>query len=142
MKIIRYLGSEGEVGYAAKNVDGVCHKVRGELGGSWTATDEKVDVRKILAPVNPSVLLCIGLNYRLHAEEGGADIPERPVLFMKAPYSVQNPDDPIEIPRHLASTEVDYECELAVVIGKSGKNIRRQDALEHVAGYMLSLIHI
>ncbi|MCH2539399.1 MAG: fumarylacetoacetate hydrolase family protein [Anaerolineales bacterium] len=136
MKIIRYLGSEGEVGYAAKNVDGVCHKVRGELGGSWTATDEKVDVRKILAPVNPSVLLCIGLNYRLHAEEGGAEIPERPVLFMKAPSSVQNPGDPIEIPRHLASTEVDYECELAVVIGKSGKNIRRQDALEHVAGYM------
>ena len=135
MKIIRYLDTKGEIGHAVENRDGVFHQVKGNLAGSWKAINETAEVRKVLSPVDPAALLCIGLNYRLHAEESGAEIPQRPILFMKAPSSVQNPDDPIEIPRHLASEEVDYEAELAVVIGKPGKNIRRQDALEHVAGY-------
>ena len=135
MKIIRYLDTKGEIGHAVENGDGVFHQVKGSLAGSWTATSVRAEVRKVLSPVDPAALLCIGLNYRLHAEESGAEIPQRPILFMKAPSSVQNPDDPIEIPRHLASEEVDYEAELAVVIGKPGKNIRKQDALEHVAGY-------
>jgi 2-keto-4-pentenoate hydratase/2-oxohepta-3-ene-1,7-dioic acid hydratase in catechol pathway len=88
-----------------------------------------------LAPVAPSSLLCIGLNYRHHAQESKAPIPEYPVLFMKIPSVVQNPGDPIILPRHLRSDEVDYECELAVVIGKPCKNISRDHALEYVLGY-------
>ena len=76
-----------------------------------------------------------GLNYRKHAEEGGADIPEHPVLFMKMPSTVQNPGDPILLPTRLKSDSVDYECELAVVIGRDCKNVSKADALDHVLGY-------
>ena len=69
------------------------------------------------------MILCIGLNYRRHAEETNAPIPEFPVLFMKGPNTLQNPGDPILLPTHLKSDEVDYECELAVVIGKRCKNV-------------------
>jgi 2-keto-4-pentenoate hydratase/2-oxohepta-3-ene-1,7-dioic acid hydratase in catechol pathway len=88
-----------------------------------------------LAPIAPVAILCIGLNYRRHAAEGGSPIPRWPVLFMKAPAAVQNPGDPILLPRHLKSTQVDYECELAVVIGKPAKNVLREEALDYVLGY-------
>ena len=87
------------------------------------------------APVAPTGILAIGLNYRHHAEETHAKIPEYPVLFMKSASAVQNPGDPIEIPTHLASSEVDYECELAVVIGKTCNNVTRERALDYVLGY-------
>jgi len=80
------------------------------------------------------------LNYRRHAAESGAKPPEIPVVFAKGVNSLQNPNDPIEIPRHLASEEVDYECELAVVIGRGPggrlcKNVSPEDALNYVLGY-------
>ncbi len=90
---------------------------------------------KLLAPLLPAELLAIGLNYRRHAEETGAKIPEQPVLFVKGRNCVQNPEDPIEIPTALPSSEVDYECELAVVIGRRCKNVRRENALDYVFGY-------
>jgi 2-keto-4-pentenoate hydratase/2-oxohepta-3-ene-1,7-dioic acid hydratase in catechol pathway len=62
-------------------------------------------------------------------------VPERPMLFIKSTTSLQNPGDPIELPRKLASSEVDYECELAVVIGKTCKNVTRASALDFVLGY-------
>jgi 2-keto-4-pentenoate hydratase/2-oxohepta-3-ene-1,7-dioic acid hydratase in catechol pathway len=89
----------------------------------------------LLAPVAPVAILCIGLNYRAHAEETGAPIPKYPVLFMKNPAAVQRPGGPIELPTHLASERVDYEGELAVVIGKRAKNVSRAEALSHVLGY-------
>jgi 2-keto-4-pentenoate hydratase/2-oxohepta-3-ene-1,7-dioic acid hydratase in catechol pathway len=92
-------------------------------------------VEKLLAPVAPAAFFCIGLNYRRHAEEGKAQLPQFPVLFMKNPAAVQNPGDPIVLPRHLRSDEVDYECELAVVIGKHCKNVPKEKALEYVLGY-------
>ena len=90
---------------------------------------------KLLAPLAPVNILAIGLNYRRHAEEGGKGLPEKPMLFMKSTNSLQNPGDPIEIPTHLASHEVDYECELAVVIGRACKNATRANALDYVLGY-------
>jgi 2-keto-4-pentenoate hydratase/2-oxohepta-3-ene-1,7-dioic acid hydratase in catechol pathway len=135
MKIIRYQDRAGAVGYAAEQPDGGKRQIEGDLFGKFTVTDRPADVRKLLAPVAPTTIYCIGLNYRKHAEETKAKIPEFPVLFMKSPSSVQNPDDPIMLPRGLRSNEVDYECELAVVIGKAGKNIKKQDALNHVLGY-------
>jgi 2-keto-4-pentenoate hydratase/2-oxohepta-3-ene-1,7-dioic acid hydratase in catechol pathway len=83
----------------------------------------------------PSAILCIGLNYRKHAEETGAKIPEDPVLFMKTPSALQNPGGPIQIPAALASHEVDYEAELAVVMGRTCKNVPRAKALDYVYGY-------
>ncbi|MEJ5170231.1 MAG: fumarylacetoacetate hydrolase family protein, partial [Fimbriimonadales bacterium] len=80
-------------------------------------------------------ILGIGLNYRRHAEETGGKVPDWPVVFLKNPASVQNPGDPIVIPRTLTTEEVDYECELAVVIGRDARNVPAAQALECVLGY-------
>jgi 2-keto-4-pentenoate hydratase/2-oxohepta-3-ene-1,7-dioic acid hydratase in catechol pathway len=93
------------------------------------------DNQKLLAPVEPVAIFAIGLNYRQHAIETGAKIPDFPVLFMKNIAAVQNPGDPIILPRHLRSDEVDYECELAVVIGERCRNASQADALKYVRGY-------
>lgn len=135
MKLIRYENPEGHVRHGSLQADGSTLEVEGDVFGQFTVTNRRATVRKLLAPVAPTNLLCIGLNYRRHAEEGKAKIPEYPVLFMKATSAVQNPNDPIVLPRRLASDEVDYECELAVVIGKRCKNVAPADALGHVLGY-------
>ena len=109
--------------------------IDGCLFGEFTDSGEPLAVGKLLAPLVPSAVLCIGLNYRKHADEGKNPIPEHPVLFMKMPSAVQNPGDPIRLPTKLASTKVDYECELAVVIGKECINANRENALDYVLGY-------
>jgi 2-keto-4-pentenoate hydratase/2-oxohepta-3-ene-1,7-dioic acid hydratase in catechol pathway len=134
MKLVRFRREDGSVAYAAER-DGGWLEVEGDLYREWRVSDRPANVAKVLAPVVPSSLLCIGLNYRKHAEETGAKLREFPVLFMKGLNAVQNPEDPIEIPRHLESREVDFECELVVVIGKTCKNVTRGRALDYVLGY-------
>ncbi len=134
MRIIRHLTPAGPA-YAALRPDGSATELAGDLFGAFRATDRVVKVGKALAPVSPPNILAIGLNYRKHAEEGGKGIPERPMLFIKSTTSLQNPGDPIELPRGLESREVDYECELAVVIGRTCKNATRASALDYVLGY-------
>jgi len=135
MKIIRYLDSNSQVHYGAANSDGSASRIEGDPFIDMKMTGEPADVRKLLAPLAPASLLCVGLNYRRHANETHAKIPEYPVLFVKGNNAVQNPGDPILLPRFLRSDEVDYECELAVVIGKTCKNVRRENALDYVLGY-------
>jgi 2-keto-4-pentenoate hydratase/2-oxohepta-3-ene-1,7-dioic acid hydratase in catechol pathway len=135
MKIIRYQTAQNEIHYAALQPDGSAHKINGDIFGHFEVTGKTVKPHKLLAPIMPTNLLCIGLNYRRHAEEGKTAVPECPVLFMKATSAVQNPGDPIVLPRHLRSDEVDYECELAVVIGTQCKNVLRENALDYVLGY-------
>jgi 2-keto-4-pentenoate hydratase/2-oxohepta-3-ene-1,7-dioic acid hydratase in catechol pathway len=134
MKIIRHQTPSGPA-YAALQPDGTAREIIGDLFGSFRATDKVVKPGKILAPLSPPNILAIGLNYKKHAEEGGKGVPERPMLFIKSTTSLQNPGDPIELPRKLASNEVDYECELAVVIGRTCKNATRANALDYVLGY-------
>lgn len=83
---------------------------------------------------DPDKIICLGLNYRSHAEEAGFSIPQVPILFAKYRNALTGPTSPIVLPS--LSTEIDYEAELAVVIGKTGKNIPAEQALEYVAGYM------
>jgi 2-keto-4-pentenoate hydratase/2-oxohepta-3-ene-1,7-dioic acid hydratase in catechol pathway len=135
MKLIRYAGPDGNARYAALQPDGSALDVEGDVYGRFEVTGRRASARKLLAPVAPTNFLCIGLNYRRHAAESKAPIPEYPVVFMKATSAVQNPSDPIVLPRHLASNEVDYECELAVVIGRRCKNVSESDALGYVLGY-------
>jgi 2-keto-4-pentenoate hydratase/2-oxohepta-3-ene-1,7-dioic acid hydratase in catechol pathway len=135
MKIIRYQDRNGIIGFAAQQADGSSLKLAGDIFATPEVTSEKADVAKLLAPIAPTNILCIGLNYGHHAAETGAKIPEFPVLFMKGVNAVQNPGDPILLPTHLRSNEVDYECELAVVIGKRCKNVTREQALDYVLGY-------
>ncbi|ATG42333.1 ureidoglycolate lyase [Phaeobacter piscinae] len=77
--------------------------------------------------------LCIGLNYRDHAEEAGLAIPQHPILFLKANSAISGPNDPVVLPRGAQKT--DWEVELGVVIGKTAKYVGVEDALDHVAGY-------
>jgi 2,4-diketo-3-deoxy-L-fuconate hydrolase len=83
----------------------------------------------------PSKIVCIGLNYADHARETGARIPREPVLFLKATSALAGPDDDVPIP--LGGSKLDWEVELAVVIGASARHVARERALEHVAGYAL-----
>jgi 2-keto-4-pentenoate hydratase/2-oxohepta-3-ene-1,7-dioic acid hydratase in catechol pathway len=135
VKIIRYQSPTGEIGYAQEHADGTATKLRGQLFESLAPTGETAPVAKVLAPLDPAAILCIGLNYRQHAIETNAPLPQYPVLFFKNPAAVQNPGDPIVLPRWLTSHKVDWECELAVVIGKRARNVSRDRALEYVFGY-------
>jgi len=135
VRIIRYQDPQSSIHYAAQQPDGSALRIVGDIFGAYEVTREPAAIRKLLAPVAPVMFFCIGLNYRRHAQEGNAAIPQFPVLFMKSPAAVQNPGDPIVLPRHLRSDEVDYECELAVVIGKRGKNVPKEKAFDYVLGY-------
>lgn len=135
MRLIRFLDPTHQTRQGALQPDGSALRIEGDLFGSYRVTDEKLAVAKLLAPVVPVAIFCIGVNYRKHAEETKAKIPEFPVLFMKNPAALQNPGDPVLLPRRLRSDQVDYECELAVVIGKKAKNVARENALDYVLGY-------
>lgn len=101
---------------------------------SPSVTEERSDVI-LRAPVpRPGKIICIGLNYRDHAVESGMAIPESPVIFSKFPTCAIGAGEPIMIPN--GSTQSDYEAELAVVIGRRAKNVRRSEALQCVFGYM------
>lgn len=134
MKIARLQLSNGSECYASQQPDGSYTRLAGDLFDGLTDTKESVS-GKLLAPLQPVDILCIGLNYRKHAAEGGSPPPENPILFMKTVSTLQNPGDPIVLPTKLKSDKVDYECELAVVIGKRCLNVSKADALDYVLGY-------
>jgi len=91
---------------------------------------------RLLPPVPvPPKIVCLGLNYRDHAEEAHVPVPDRPVLFSKPSTAVVGPDDHIVYPK--ICSQLDYEVELAVVIGKKGKNISQAEAFSHIAGYTI-----
>ena len=135
MKIIRYLDSRGAIHFGAQLPDGSSRRIHGSVYGQHTLTTDPAEITKLLAPIEPTQILCIGLNYRRHAEETKAKLPERPILFVKGINTLQHPGEPILIPTRMASHEVDYECELAVVIGSACKNVKRERALDYVLGY-------
>lgn len=85
---------------------------------------------------NVGKLVCIGLNYRLHAQEAGLAIPEEPIIFMKATTSIVGPNDDVMIPRN--SKKTDWEVELAIVMGSRANYVEEEDALNYVAGYCIA----
>jgi 2-keto-4-pentenoate hydratase/2-oxohepta-3-ene-1,7-dioic acid hydratase in catechol pathway len=96
---------------------------------------QPLDGLTLRAPVeDPDKIICLGLNYRDHAEESGLALPAAPMLFAKYRNSLTGPDSPIVLPA--VSRAVDYEAELAVVIGRTAKDVAERDALAHVAGVM------
>lgn len=125
----------GRTVQAAQQPDGAYRLVRGNLADGFELTGEAIRPGKLLAPVEPSCIWCIGQNYKAHAAEAGFQVPEYPVVFAKGINAVQDPGEPIVLPASGYSTEVDYECELVVVIGKACRNAARSEALKHVAGY-------
>lgn len=135
MRIARVRDGEGRVALAAEQGDGSFLRLDGGLfERELRVTREEVVPAEWMPPVDPVALLCIGLNYRKHAEEGGAPIPEYPVLFIKNPSAATGHECPIRLPK-VCKEEVDYEAELAVVIGRTARDVPREEALSYVLGY-------
>jgi len=128
--MVLFLQGGGEALQAAQEALAYTGKT-GPRGERLLWAEEDVE---LLAPVpRPTKIICIGLNYKDHAAESGAELPVEPVLFSKYPTAVVGPGQAIRLPE--MSKEVDYEAELAFVIGTGGKNIPAEKALDHVAGY-------
>src|SRR5947207_8464893 len=104
-----------------------------DVGGA--APVVATDVRLGPPICRPSKIVCVGLNYRDHARESGMAVPDEPVLFFKATTAITGPNDDVIIPKN--ASKVDWEVELAVVIGRRAAYVERAKALEHVAGYVL-----
>ena len=156
MKLIRF----GDPGYEQPGVeldDGTWLDVSGfdedydevffggdgiERLGDWLEMNQgsvpRVSSSTRLGPpiVRPSKIVCIGLNYSDHAKESGMTVPDEPVVFFKATSAITGPNDNVAVPR--GSTKLDYEVELAFVIGKKASYVNRERAWEHVAGFMLT----
>lgn len=136
MKLVSYDGGFGRVegsDVVPMGADLVAYLATGRAGGSGRAPIPLHDVR-LEAPVpRPGKVVCVGLNYRDHAEETGQAIPDEPVLFAKFANSVIGPDAAIEVPSFVE--QPDYEAELGVVIGRRASRVPAARALEHVLGY-------
>ncbi len=136
MRIVRFFDEQGNVQLGREVNATQAELLQGDLYQSLKPTGRVVTISKRLAPVQPMNIICVGLNYKEHAAESNSPIPEHPVLFMKPVSATNHPGEPIRIPACCThGPEVDYEVELAVVIGREGKNIAENKAFEHVLGY-------
>ena len=112
------------------------NRLREWLKDNLDSCPEVSDQIRLGSPVaRPSKLICVGLNYAKHAAESGMDTPKEPVLFFKATSAIVGPFDDVVIPKN--SIKTDWEVELAVVIGKKASYVSKENALDHVAGYVL-----
>jgi 2-keto-4-pentenoate hydratase/2-oxohepta-3-ene-1,7-dioic acid hydratase in catechol pathway len=136
MRIVRYqLDGQGPA-YGLLEAPSRIVPVEGDIFGRWQPGQGALAVAQVrlLAPVEPPNILAIGLNYRGHAAETGAETPSAPVLFLKATSAVIGPEESILLPA-MAPDEVDYEAELAIVIGRRARNVAEEEALDYVFGY-------
>jgi 2,4-diketo-3-deoxy-L-fuconate hydrolase len=152
MKLFRH-GSPGAERPGLVDTDGTLRDLHGKVHDIAGATLSPASL-KVLATIDPSTLpridagvrlgpavgqvgkmICVGMNYADHAAETGAPIPEQPVLFMKATTAIMGPNDDVIIPR--GSVKTDWEVELGVVIGSVARDVTVDQALSHVAGYMV-----
>ena len=133
MKLAR-IEFEGRILYGIIEDDSV-RAIEGDIFGGWHPSKHlyQLDKVRILPPCNPSKIIGIGLNYRDHAEEMGVPLPEEPILFIKPSTSVIGHGDKIILPS--ISQRVDYEGELAVVIGKRARKVSAEKAKEYILGY-------
>jgi 2-keto-4-pentenoate hydratase/2-oxohepta-3-ene-1,7-dioic acid hydratase in catechol pathway len=135
MKIVRSLDATGRPIWAQilNAKEGLL--IEGDLFGNYTKTNTRVPINRYLAPVEPKAIIAIAQNYREHALEMGGQLPQRPVFFIKLPNTLQDPGEPIRLPRHLRSDKVDYEAELAIVTGKPLRNASEEAAMDAILGY-------
>jgi 2-keto-4-pentenoate hydratase/2-oxohepta-3-ene-1,7-dioic acid hydratase in catechol pathway len=136
MKIIRFLSDDHRELYGQYDMDrpDCASIIKGDIFRDFHVTLEKAKIKRFLPPVQPANILALGLNYRRHAEETKMAVPDYPILFMKATSSVIGHQEPILLPA-AGPGKVDYEAELAIVIGSSVKNVTTSDAMDCVFGY-------
>lgn len=135
MKILRFEESGRSAFGVLNEADGEIREIAGQPfhGIRYTGSRFRLSEIRLLAPVLPSKIVAVGLNYRDHAGEMGKKIPEEPLLFLKAPSALNHPGGDVVYPR--ASQRVDYEAELAVVIGRTAKDVAERDAPGFILGY-------
>jgi 2-keto-4-pentenoate hydratase/2-oxohepta-3-ene-1,7-dioic acid hydratase in catechol pathway len=133
MKFVRFRYRD-KVGYGIWEEDFI-REISGSIFGDFQVRSEKLPLGevRILAPVTPSKVLCVGLNFRDHIAELGDPTPKFPSHFLKSPTSIIGPEDPVMYPR--IARRVDYEGELGAVIKHKAKDISEEEALKHVLGY-------
>lgn len=137
MRIVRY-----EMGDGKKPKYGwlLGDKV-GDIGGNVFGRFRRMEAEtpladvKLLAPTQPGKIVCVGRNYIEHAKELGNEVPKVPLIFLKPPSSIINPNDTILLPPQ--STQVEHEGELVAVIGKRGRHIMAGNAKKHILGYTI-----
>ncbi len=136
MKIARIINENDEAVYIAKEGKKAIELEGTPFGGiKRTPVSLSLDsVKQYLPPVEPPNIVAIGLNYRAHARESNSPLPERPVIFLKATTALNAHGGKIILPA-IAPDEVDYEAEMAVIIGKRAKNVPVESALDYVLGY-------
>lgn len=140
MRIARFVTPQGQMtfgvidgdgagsGWTVEAIDGHPFGQLARTGNSWSLDDVR-----LLSPILPSKVVCIGRNYSAHAAEFGNDVPSEPMMFLKPSTSVIGPGDPIRLP--LSAKKVDHEAELAVVIGATGaRKVSREDAAQTIFG--------
>jgi 2-keto-4-pentenoate hydratase/2-oxohepta-3-ene-1,7-dioic acid hydratase in catechol pathway len=136
MKIIRFVSGEQKVLYGAYTPDHPnCAKIiEGNIFGTYKITSQEIQIKKLLAPVIPINILALGINYKKHGDETAISYPEQPVLFLKSTTSITGHEGPIILPA-AGPDHVDYEAELAVVIGKEVKNVMPDKVMDYIMGY-------
>ena len=134
MRIVRFQKDDG-IFYGVLQGDDI-NIVEDDIFDKFKISSTRINREevKLLAPIVPPNLIAIGLNYKKHADESGRDYPEKPLIFLKATSSVIGPEENIVIPR-VAPDEVDYEAELAIIIGKKAKNIEIEEVDRYILGY-------
>ena len=136
MQILRFKSDDNKIYMGCDFDNEKASVIEGDIYTDFSNTGKRKPVKKILTPVSPRAIFCIGLNYRLHAKEAGMKLPKYPVVFMKNLSAATGHLNDIRIPVSCAKVpEVDYEVELAVVIKKNARNVSVETAFEYVLGY-------
>ncbi len=136
MRIVRFIEEQTRTPVVADDRgDGSAEIIAGDFP-HFVATGRTVAIGRRLAPIVPADILCIGLNYRAHAAEQGSALPKNPMLFIKSGNALAGPEEDVPLPSN--SDKVDFEAELAVVIGRDARRLSPAQALDYVYGYTIA----
>ena len=136
MRFVRYQTEEESPRYGWL-LEKKIGEIEGDLFGEFRRLDATLPLEeaRLLAPSEPSKIICVGRNYAAHAKEHNAEVPKIPLIFLKPPSTIINPGDAIILPPQ--SQQVEHEGELVVVIGKRGRNIIAEEAKDYILGYTI-----
>lgn len=136
MKIIRFLSEDKKIFHGIYNEvePATARLIAGNIFGDYKITEKKKPVMRFLPPLAPVNILALGINYKKHGDETAMSYPEQPILFLKATTSIAGHQGPIILPS-AGPDQVDYEAELAVIIGRSAKNIKINEVMDYIMGY-------
>jgi len=136
MKIIRFVSKEQKILYGAYSLDHpeLAKIIEGDIFSTFKITSKEAPIKKLLAPISPVNILALGINYKKHGDETAIAYPQQPMLFLKATTSIIGHEGPVILPA-AGPDHVDYEAELAIIIGKEAKNVMPEKAMDYIMGY-------